>query len=51
MSYQPDRIRMCAERRPQLRPGFDVELELRGAKIMIAIGCDDVRYSFDVLMP
>jgi len=51
MSYQPDRIRICAERRPLVQPGFDVELELRGVMIMIAIGCDDVRYSFDVLMP
>jgi hypothetical protein len=51
MSYQPDRIRVYAERRPQLRSAFDVVLELRGAKIMIAFGCDDVRYSVDVLMP
>jgi hypothetical protein len=51
MSYQPDRIRMSAERRPLLRTGLDVQLELRGAEIMIAIGCDVVRYSFDVPMP
>jgi hypothetical protein len=38
MSYQPDRIRSCAERRPLTQAAFEVQLELRGAMITIAIG-------------